>query len=295
MKKIITHNGPFHADDVMAVAALQLLLEKKGETYKVVRTRDEHLWPTGDYVVDVGGVFDPATHRYDHHQEGGAGERENRVPYSSIGLVWRYHGRALVSERVWEAIDVKLVQPVDLQDIGKEPVDAVSKEGVRQYTLDDMVHAFYPLQQDAEAFDHRFTEAVGIFKTLLSYEMDVRTKEVAEEDVVRACYERAEDKRLIILDTYSSGKKALSDYPEPLYIAYPNVVGPGWRISCVRSDPDGFATRKLLPETWAGKNHEELAGVSGVSDAEFCHNGRWIAGAKTKEGAIALAKKALET
>jgi uncharacterized UPF0160 family protein len=32
------------------------------------RTRDQKVLDTCDIVVDVGGVFDPEKHRYDHHQ-----------------------------------------------------------------------------------------------------------------------------------------------------------------------------------------------------------------------------------
>jgi uncharacterized UPF0160 family protein len=34
----------------------------------IVRTRDPEVLSTMDVVVDVGAVYDPATHRYDHHQ-----------------------------------------------------------------------------------------------------------------------------------------------------------------------------------------------------------------------------------
>ncbi len=35
---------------------------------EIVRTRDPSLLSGCDVVVDVGGEFDPARHRYDHHQ-----------------------------------------------------------------------------------------------------------------------------------------------------------------------------------------------------------------------------------
>ena len=53
--KIITHNAGFHTDDVFAVATLQLLL---GDKTEVIRTRDEEIIQSGDYVVDVGGIYD---------------------------------------------------------------------------------------------------------------------------------------------------------------------------------------------------------------------------------------------
>ena len=74
-KKLVTHNGSFHSDDVFACAALILLLEKKGEKFKIIRTRDEEVIKKGDYVFDVGSVYDGAKNRFDHHQVGGAGKR----------------------------------------------------------------------------------------------------------------------------------------------------------------------------------------------------------------------------
>ena len=34
----------------------------------IVRSRDPETLKPCDIVVDVGGVYDPSTHRYDHHQ-----------------------------------------------------------------------------------------------------------------------------------------------------------------------------------------------------------------------------------
>ena len=66
-KKVITHSGNFHTDEVFACAVLSLLYDGAIE---IVRTRDPEVWVTGDYVVDVGNEYDPARGRFDHHQEG---------------------------------------------------------------------------------------------------------------------------------------------------------------------------------------------------------------------------------
>ena len=34
----------------------------------IVRSRNDNTLKSCDIVVDVGGVYDPNTHRYDHHQ-----------------------------------------------------------------------------------------------------------------------------------------------------------------------------------------------------------------------------------
>ena len=59
--KIGTHNGAFHCDEVLACAMLKQLTEYKEA--EIVRTRDQALLDECDIVVDVGGIFDPKTHR----------------------------------------------------------------------------------------------------------------------------------------------------------------------------------------------------------------------------------------
>src|SRR5919108_5292128 len=114
--KVATHPGNFHADDVFAVAVVQLV---HGEL-EIVRTRDPELQAAADVRVDVGGRYDPATGDFDHHQKGGAGERENGIRYASFGLVWREYGESLAgSADAAAAIDERLVAGVDANDIGQ--------------------------------------------------------------------------------------------------------------------------------------------------------------------------------
>lgn len=56
----------FHADEALACALLKMLPEYTDAS--VTRTRDYAVLETMDVVVDVGGVYDPDKHRYDHHQ-----------------------------------------------------------------------------------------------------------------------------------------------------------------------------------------------------------------------------------
>ena len=65
-KRIGTHNGTFHCDEVLACCMLQLLPQY--EDTEIVRSRDHKVLDTCDVVVDVGGVYEPSSHRYDHHQ-----------------------------------------------------------------------------------------------------------------------------------------------------------------------------------------------------------------------------------
>ena len=75
MKKIITHGGKAHLDDLMACAILIAHHEMWGDSpdgWTIERrdpATDELDYPTPDvFVVDVGGRYEPNCGLYDHHQ-----------------------------------------------------------------------------------------------------------------------------------------------------------------------------------------------------------------------------------
>jgi uncharacterized UPF0160 family protein len=286
-KTLVTHNGTFHADDIFATATLSILLDGNVE---VVRTRDEEWFQKGDYVYDVGGEYDPSRNRFDHHQKGGAGKRENGVPYAAFGLVWKAYGEKICgSKEVADRIDEHLVCAVDSHDNG---ISLFKVEGeVGPYLIESFFGAFRPSWKEGEEYDEPFLEVVEFAKKFLLRKIKKSTDNIEAENFVKKDYERAEDKRLIVLDGSYPWEDVLMEYPEPLYIVWERTGM--WRVGCVRKEKGSFENRKSLPEAWAGLADEEMAKVSGVPDATFCHNGRFLAVAKSKEGAIALAQKAL--
>lgn len=66
-----------------------------------------------------------------------------------------------------------------------------------------------------------------------------------------------------------------------------------WRIQCVGELGTAFKNRLSLPELWRGKRDEELAQISGVAGAVFCHNTGFIGGASTYEGVLEMARLSL--
>ncbi len=290
-KKIVTHSGNFHTDEIFACAVLSLVHDGAVE---IVRSRDPEVWETGDYVVDVGGVYDGASGRFDHHQEGGAGARPNGIPYSSLGLVWKHHGEKVAgSAYVARVIDERLVQPVDAADNGLETFDVRGE--VAPYILHDVISVFRPGWNEARTEDEGFFEAFDVAKKILAREI---VRSLSEEEGKRRteeAYMQAEDKRIIILDDHYSWHGVLGSRPEPLYVVKPDRGAVGkWKVEAVRSDVHSFKNRKNFPASWAGKTGVELAQISGVSDALFCHNKLFVAVAGSKEGALKLAQIALE-
>ena len=297
MKTIVVHNGTFHPDDVCAAATLQLLLESQGETGTVIRTRDEVVIETADFVCDVGGIFDPAKNRFDHHQLGGAGVRANGIQYASFGLVWKTYGKDLSEGNQWVAdfVDQKMVAAIDATDNG-QPVADNRYEDAKPYEFTDVIFSLLPTWLEPATEDvllEKFKEAVRFTKQVITREIKKATDIFSAESEVERIYTETIDKKLIVLDKYYPWKKKIQSFPEPLLCVFPNDIVGTWIIYCVPEDMSAFTSRKLLPESWAGLRDDEFVQVTGVTDAVFCHRARFMAVAKSKEGALELAKQAL--
>lgn len=163
MKKIVTHDSNFHADDAFAVASLQIYLDKLGEKYKVIRSRDPEIWAVGDYVVDTGNIYDEDKNRFDHHQPEFTDKGFLDIPHSSFGLVWKHFGKILCdnNKRVWEKIRNEFVTVIDANDNGiitSQP----SIAGLRPLDPETFIFSFRPSysERTEENLYKGFLEAV---------------------------------------------------------------------------------------------------------------------------------------
>lgn len=295
VKKLVTHDGSFHTDDVFACATLAIMLEKKGEAFEIIRTRDEKIMKSADYIFDVGGVHAPEENRFDHHQIGGAGKHENGIDYAAFGLVWKKYGSE-VSGGVEAAkvIEKSLVTPIDAFDNAIDLVE--NKFAVTPYYLQHVFGAMRPTWREEDVnIDQVFLKAVDLAKQILIREIVQATDALEASRKIQEIYEQTEDKRIIILDkNYAADEVTYDSIPETLFIIFPRRTNNYWGAKSVRVGPRTFKNKKDFPALWAGLRDEELINVSGVRDAVFCHRGRFMVVAKTKEAAIELAKLALE-
>ncbi|MEK6937212.1 MAG: MYG1 family protein [Nanoarchaeota archaeon] len=286
MKTVAVHDGDFHADDVFAVAILKLI----DKNLNIIRTRDPKEYITADLKVDVGNKYDPSKGDYDHHQKEGAGKRENGIPYASAGLIWKHFGRQLVkTEEAFYYIDKKIITPIDADDVGIK----VYKEDICEpYTVPKAILDLNPKwQEKKQEFDKYFKKAVSFALEILKKEI----KFVNSLNKIRKLINKAiTDKEYIILDKLIPWKEEIIKYEKVKFVIYPHTNSIFWCVGAVSKKMNSFERRKDLPKEWAGLIDEELARVSGVKDAIFCHNNLFIAVAKTKEGAIKLAELALK-
>lgn len=294
-KKLITHNGSFHSDDIFAAAAFSLLFEKNGEPFEIIRTRDKEIIKSGYCVFDVGGVYDEEKNLFDHHQKGGAGKRENGIDYSSFGLVWKKYGEEICdSKEAADLIDKKLVAPIDAGDNGIDLVE--NKYDISPYLIQHAFSSMYPTWRENDLNkDEIFLKCVAIAKIFLQREVKIANDIVLSKIILIDIYKKTEDKRIIILDDNYPFESVLCDFEEPLFVIYPRKTDNTWGVKAITKDISTFENRKDLPKEWGGLMDEELVKISLVPDAIFCHRALFLAVAKSREGAIKLAQIAVES
>ncbi|GGZ02566.1 MYG1 family protein [Pseudoduganella plicata] len=307
---IVTHNGKFHADDAWAVAVLHILFPDA----EIVRTRDQAIIEAADFAVDVGGIWDPATGRFDHHQKGFDGARMSGVPYASAGLVWREYGPrcvaalaashvgyALGEDKAREmayAIDADVVQYLDLSDVG------AAKNAPGGYGLSAVISGFNPNWLDEQRLGYgeaaetfrlaEFRRAMSLLTDILINAVKYRVGAMLAVEQVRQS-EALEGGRLLLLKNSALPWTQLvrKEMPKVLFVLSHSLSEGRYLLHTVPMSAESFQARADLPAAWAGLRDAELAAVTGVADATFCHNGRFIAAAKSYEGAHAMALQAL--
>lgn len=308
---IVTHSGKFHADDAWAVAALKILFPQA----EVVRTRDPARIEAADFAVDVGGIWDAATGRFDHHQKGFSGARTTGVPYASAGLVWKAYGARCVSAlaathtgqlltddkavEMAHAIDADVVQYLDLSDVG------AAKNAPGGYGLSAVVSGFNPNWLDEQRLGYgdaadgyrlsQFTRAMELLTDIMINAVKYRVGALLSVEQVRQA-EVLEEGRVLFLQNGALPwtQVVRKEMPKVLFVISHNIAEQRYMIHTIPVSPDSFAARADLPEAWAGLRDAQLAAASGVHDAGFCHTGRFIASAKSYEGIRAMASLALQ-
>ncbi|NXD32766.1 MYG1 protein, partial [Spelaeornis formosus] len=321
-----THSGTFHCDEALAVFMLRQTDEFRDAD--VVRTRDGAKLEPLDIVVDVGGVYSPEKHRYDHHQRGfsevfGHGGFD-KIKLSSAGLVYKHFGKHIIAKRLgvdesdpnvellWFQLYSELIESVDAIDNGVNITSSGSPNYAIRTDLSSRIKRVNPNWNepaDDATYDARFEIASKITGEEFLSQLDYFTQAwlPARSIVASAIASRLEvDPSGAIVkfpqsapwkDHLFSIEPTLPAAPSQiLYVLYPEGDAPGskWRIQCVPQNPDSFENRKSLPEAWRGVRDEKLSEVAGIKGCTFCHASGFIGGADSYEGVFEMAKKALE-
>jgi uncharacterized UPF0160 family protein len=298
---LVTHSGGFHADELLSSVILTRLFPEA----KIVRSRaPEWITPGSDRIIyDVGGAYDAEKQIFDHHQRG-APLREDEAPYSSFGLIWKHYGRDyLAAMNVPEAhidalhasFDKSFVLPIDLMDNGAlSPSSAGPLAGL---TLSSLLETLKPsFDEKEEGADERaFHAALSIARAFVEAGVGKRAAKLRAETLVLNAIEKTGEGRVLELPMGMPFRPAIvkAGADQLLFVVHPRD-GKDWCVTGIRRADDGFELRADLPKSWAGLTNGDLEAASGVKGATFCHNGRFIAAATSREAALAMAEIAVK-
>ncbi|KAJ5248691.1 UPF0160 protein MYG1 [Penicillium chermesinum] len=327
-----THNGHFHADEALAVYLLRLL-----PTYAsspLVRTRDPAQLETCHTVVDVGGVYDPATNRYDHHQRTFSTTfPQHETKLSSAGLVYMHFGHAIIAQHMslpkdhpdvallYEKLYTDFIEAIDANDNGISVYDpaAVSAANLEKRFKD----APPGEPQDEDSLFGRASTLIGNVFTRKLHQAS--NSWIPARATVGEAYKSRTDihpsGRIIVLpkggvpwkehlynfEKEASGGEEIDSANQVYYVLYPESEAEDskWRVQCVSESESSFVSRKPLPEAWRGVRDQDLDGLI-ASESEkagqeqlpagaiFVHASGFIGGHKTRAGAMAMAVRSLD-
>ncbi|ELU12172.1 hypothetical protein CAPTEDRAFT_225005 [Capitella teleta] len=324
--KIGTHNGAFHCDEVLACFMLkELPIYKDAE---IIRTRDPKLLETCDIVVDVGGVYDHAAKRYDHHQRSFAESMSSLSPekkwttkLSSAGLVYLHYGRQLIAQMlgskeedkvtgtIYDKIYETFVEEVDAIDNGISQCDGEPRYSISS-NLSSRVGYLNPRWNDdssPEMEKHRFNSAMRLVGTEFKDRVDfychswLPARSIVEH-ALKSRHQVDSSGEIIKLE---SGGCPWKDHlhaleaemglnPQVKFTLYADSNNK-WRVQCVPKVLGGFENRLSLLEAWCGIRDAQLSELSGIDGCIFVHTNGFIGGNETYKGALEMARKTLES
>eukprot|EP00092_Neocalanus_flemingeri_P021090 GFUD01022851.1.p1 GENE.GFUD01022851.1~~GFUD01022851.1.p1 ORF type:complete len:336 (+),score=79.33 GFUD01022851.1:142-1149(+) len=319
-----THNGSFHCDESLACSLLKLL--PRYSDAEIIRTRDPAVLDTCTLVVDVGGVFDRETHRYDHHQKTFSSsvnslnsKKKWTTKLSSAGLVYYYFGKEIIAlqlqaeeddklvEKVFDKVYENFVEEIDAIDNGISTHDGEGRYGISTNLSARVSHLGPNWNDDKQDFDVGFYKAMELTKTEFLDRVNYYGKVwwAARDIVHKSIQDRFKvHKSGRVLEFEQGGvpwKEHLFELEVEddltsqniLYVIYTDQNGM-WRIQCVPVRSKSFENRLSLPEAWRGVRDQDLEKVSGIKGATFVHAGGFIGGNKTREGVMAMVEVALK-
>lgn len=288
-KKVGTHHGRFHADEVMATAILKEIFD-----IEVVRTRDTERFKDLEIVYDVGGG------EFDHH---GVDKlyRDNGTPYAACGLIWNRFGKDVVTSKglslteedidsVHKYVDRALIEGIDAIDNGLKTGEVV----IPTMNISSIISGFNPTWDSEVSEDIAFNGAVQFASAVLENTLEQKFASVKAREIVVDAYEKRPRKEVMVLDAFYPWMRALKEIDkekEVLFIIYPSKEG--YLIHTIREQGGSLKARKDLPKDWAGKRDQELGGIIGIDDAIFCHTGRFIGGAGSFDSIMKMADAAV--
>jgi len=317
-----THDGTFQTDEVMACWLLKQLPEYKDAI--VLRTHNRTKLKWCHTVVDIGGIYDPTTFRFDHHQKSFFGTMKSlaglkwTTKMSSAGLVYLHFGEDVISElacipktdpmlyKLYEKLYEDIIEEIDASDNRIEMCEDEQPRYVVTTTLCSRVEGLNPPWNATNPdMDGLFAKAMEVCGGEFMQKL-IQLKDVwfpGHKLVLEAVKERfsihLSGEVLLFRHDRSLLEEHLFEIEEELDIQseIKFVLSQGknqyWWLQCIPKSLGSFENRVMLCEKWRGLRHETLSQVSGIPDSVFVHPRGFIGCNRSYNGALEMAKATL--
>uniref|UniRef100_UPI00398E3E7B MYG1 exonuclease n=1 Tax=Pristiophorus japonicus TaxID=55135 RepID=UPI00398E3E7B len=266
--RIGTHDGTFHCDEALACFLLRQLPEYQNA--QIVRTRDPKLLAECDVVVDVGGVYDPENHRYDHHQRSFSESMSTLRPesrwvtkLSSAGLVYLHFGRRVLAGALGldgadprvgvlhDKLYENFVEEIDAIDNGISQYEGESRYNMTTNLSSRIAHLNPPWNAESQDTEAGFTKALKLVGTEFMDRMEFYHNawlpaRTLVEDAIRGRFEEDPSGEIVVLvkggcpwKEHLFELETEQEVETPIkFVLYRDQRGQ-WRVQCV---PQGLGT-----------------------------------------------------
>lgn len=269
--QVVTHDGIFHADELLACAALSVAYGR--DNLAIIRTRDAKILDLATseedtWVVDVGGDFNPSMLNFDHHMRDFNVPNRHGNKLSSFGMVVEaLLRRSFFSEVRQQLLDFS--NKVDLMDNGIKKAEDLSFISVFNSYSDNEEFSFYAALQTAIAY----------LRSLINKWKEDHLTNLRLNDALGNMTEDG----IIYHSSYIPVDERANAIPEAKLVVYKSKTGT-YNIQSVNvTETKDFSVRCPAPSEWLGLRDNELIRASGGLPLTFCHAGGFLTVTSTND------------
>ena len=262
--QVVTHSGIFHADELLACAALSIAYGR--DNLAIIRTRDSKVLEVttqnkDTWVIDVGNSYDPEMLNFDHHMRDFNLTNSFGNKLSSFGMVVE----ALLRRNFFTEVEDSLLEfsnKVDMLDNGVKKADDLIFLSVLNSYSDNEVINFYAALETATSY----------LRSLINKWKEERIINLRLNDSLGNMTEDG-----IIYNTdYIPVDERANAIPEAKLVVYKSKAGT-FNIQSVNvGETKDFSVRCPTPEGWRGLRDNKLIRASGGLPLTFCHVGGFL-------------------
>ncbi|KAI5159719.1 hypothetical protein NEAUS03_0529 [Nematocida ausubeli] len=317
---IVTHDGAFHLDDVLACFILRVIYPNA----KITRTRDPEKIKTGHIVVDVGGEFNEKTLRYDHHQRGfkETYNQSNNIILSSAGLVYKYHGLEFIKKlglelpidfdypMLMEILYDTYFVSVDANDNG---IDIADEVRYNERSLDNVIRSFVPCDiPEGTSFERASIMRYQAFESAMEYIgqdllrhcKNMIFQIIKNSRATQECFNSMKDPsaRYLVMEGGKFPVREILYYYNGLLQRNVSIViyqvsgrySHTYKIICLPKKGVKYTPEIPLCEEWRGIRDQELQKYPNMMGAMFVHGTGFCGEASDLETAIYMVERSIE-